>query len=219
MTLGERIKKYRKENVITEKEFANVLGVPIEFLKKVEAGELSIEAPTILDKLKKLIGDIPEPTLNGKTAEEILDGIFGSKVEDNVNSPKHYQIPGVNIESIDIIKVILGDKFIAFCVGNSLKYIIRAEKKNGKEDYEKAVKYLKWAQEDADENGISIRALTSNIGVKLGVDWLDIISGITEGLPFKKALLLHDTFKHLLFGDYNLASRNLNKIIEMYSHN
>ncbi|MDD7410156.1 hypothetical protein [Fusobacterium gastrosuis] len=63
MTLGERIKKYRKENVITVKEFVNVLGVPTEFLKKVEAGELSIEAPAILDKLKKLIGDIPEPTL------------------------------------------------------------------------------------------------------------------------------------------------------------
>ena len=217
MTLGERIKKYRKENVITVKEFANVLGVPIEFLKKVEVNEISIEAPAILDKLKKLIGDIPEPTLNGKTAEEILDGIFGSDVEDNVNSPKHYQIQGVNIESIDIIKVALDKKLPAFYVGNAIKYLIRAEKKNGKEDYEKAVKYLKWAQEDADENGISIRALTSNIGVKLGVDWLDIISGITEGLPFKKALLLHDTFKYLLFGEYNLASRNLNKIIEMYS--
>lgn len=217
MTLGERIKKYRKENVITVKEFANVLGVPIEFLKKVEVNEISIEAPAILDKLKKLIGDIPEPTLNGKTAEEILDGIFGSEVEDNVNSPKHYQIQGVNIESIDIIKVALDKKLPAFYVGNAIKYLIRAEKKNGKEDYEKAVKYLKWAQEDADENGISIRALTSNIEVKLGVDWLDIISGITEGLPFKKALLLHDTFKYLLFGEYNLASRNLNKIIEMYS--
>lgn len=219
MTLGERIKKYRKENVITVKEFANVLSVPTEFLKKVEANEISIEAPAILDKLKKILGDIPEPTLNSKTAEEILDGIFGPKVDDNVNSPKHYQIAGVNIESIDIIKVALDKKLPAFYIGNAIKYLIRAEKKNGKEDYEKAVKYLKWAQEDADENGISIRALTSNIGVKLGVDWLDIISGITEGLPFKKALLLHDTFKHLLFGDYNLASKDLNKIIEMYSQN
>ncbi|MCI5725505.1 DUF3310 domain-containing protein [Fusobacterium sp.] len=216
MTLGERIKKYRKENVITEKEFANVLGVPIEFLKKVEAGELSIEAPAILDKLKKLIGDIPEPTLNGKTAEEILDGIFGSKVEDNVNSPKHYQIPGVNIESIDIIKVILGDKFIAFCVGNSLKYIIRAEKKNGKEDYEKAKVYLKWAQEEFNKHNILLNLKTANdISAALGVDWLDIISEICQKMSFKKALLLHNVFGYIFNSNYEDAVKTIDRILIM----
>lgn len=216
MTLGERIKKYRKENVITEKEFANVLGVTTEFLKKVEAGELSIEAPTILDKLKKLIGDIPEPTLNGKTAEEILDGIFGSKVEDNVNSPKHYQIPGVNIESIDIIKVILDDKFIAFCVGNSLKYIIRAEKKNGKEDYEKAKVYLKWAQEEFNKHNILLNLKTANdISAALGVDWLDIISEICQKMSFKKALLLHNVFGYIFNSNYEDAVKTIDRILTM----
>lgn len=215
MMLGERIKKFRKENTITEKELANVLGITVEFLKQVEANKISIESESILEKLKKIIGDIPEPTLNGKTAEEIVGGIFGTNVDDNVNNPKHYQIEGINIESIDIIKVALDKKLSAFYVGNALKYLIRAEKKNGKEDYRKALKYLDWAQEDADEHGISLRALTSNIGDRLGVDWLDIISGITAGMPFKKALLLHEIFKSLLFGDYNLARNGLVKIIEM----
>lgn len=216
MTLGERIKKYRKENVITEKEFANVLGVPVEFLKKVEVGDLSIEAPAILDKLKKILGDIPEPTLNGKTAEEILDGIFGSKVEDNVNSPKHYQIPGVNIESIDIIKVILGDKFIAFCVGNSLKCIIRAEKKNGKEDYEKAKVYLKWAQEEFNKHNILLNLKTANdISAALGVDWLDIISEICQKMSFKKALLLHNVFGYIFNSNYEDAVKTIDRILIM----
>lgn len=64
--------------------------------------------------------------------------------EDNINSPKHYKLPGLNIESIDIIRVILGKYFKWFCLGNIIKYILRAEKKNGLEDYKKARKYLDW---------------------------------------------------------------------------
>lgn len=64
--------------------------------------------------------------------------------EDNINSPKHYKLPGLNIESIDIIRAILGKYFKWFCLGNIIKYILRAEKKNGLEDYKKARKYLDW---------------------------------------------------------------------------
>ena len=63
---------------------------------------------------------------------------------DNINNPKHYRLPGLNIESIDIIRAILGKYFKWFCLGNIIKYILRAEKKNGLEDYKKARKYLDW---------------------------------------------------------------------------
>ena len=68
----------------------------------------------------------------------------GTVAEDKVNSPKHYRLPGLNIESIDIIRAILGKYFKWFCLGNIIKYILRAEKKNGLEDYKKARKYLNW---------------------------------------------------------------------------
>ena len=68
----------------------------------------------------------------------------GTIAEDNINSPKHYRLPGLNIESIDIIRAILGKYFKWFCLGNIIKYILRAEKKNGLEDYKKARKYLNW---------------------------------------------------------------------------
>ncbi|WP_405358134.1 DUF3310 domain-containing protein [Fusobacterium polymorphum] len=66
-----------------------------------------------------------------------------NKKIDNINNANHYQICGFN--SIKIIKRVLGTKgFVAFCLGNILKYLIRAEKKNRLEDYKKAAKYLEW---------------------------------------------------------------------------
>lgn len=64
---------------------------------------------------------------------------------DKINSPNHYKLEGLNCETIDVVKARLGKEgFKSFCVGNILKYILRAEKKNGLEDYKKAHKYLDW---------------------------------------------------------------------------
>jgi hypothetical protein len=59
------------------------------------------------------------------------------KNENLINHPEHYQ--GNGIEVIDII-----DSFnLNFNLGNSIKYILRADKKgNKKQDLEKAVWYL-----------------------------------------------------------------------------
>lgn len=63
----------------------------------------------------------------------------------NIREPKHYKLDGLNVESIDVIKAVLGkDGFKSFCIGNCLKYLIRAEKKNGEEDYRKCGVYLDW---------------------------------------------------------------------------
>ena len=78
----------------------------------------------------------------GRTTSVIGEGTVAE--DENINSPKHYRLPGLNIESIDIIRAILGKYFKWFCLGNIIKYILRAEKKNGLEDYKKARKYLNW---------------------------------------------------------------------------
>lgn len=80
------------------------------------------------------------------------NGVELSSVENNVKSPKHYRLEGLNIESIDVIRATLGKEgFKAFCKGNIMKYLIRAEKKNGLEDYKKAHTYLTWYLKECEE--------------------------------------------------------------------
>ena len=72
---------------------------------------------------------------------------------DNIKSPKHYKLEGMNVESIEVIKSILGKEgFKAFCKGNIMKYLIRAERKNGLEDYRKAKTYLDWYLKECESN-------------------------------------------------------------------
>ena len=64
---------------------------------------------------------------------------------DNVNAPNHYMLDGLDIEAIDVIKAVTTPAgFMAYCRGNELKYLIRADRKGGVEDLEKARKYLDW---------------------------------------------------------------------------
>lgn len=73
-------------------------------------------------------------------------------MEDNVKSPKHYKLEGLDIESIDVVKAILGKEgFKSFCHGNALKYLFRCNKKNGLEDLKKAKVYLEWLIKENDE--------------------------------------------------------------------
>lgn len=61
---------------------------------------------------------------------------------DNVNSPNHYKLDGLNVEVIDVIKATVKD-FNSFCHGNIIKYVLRANKKNRIEDFKKVKKYIK----------------------------------------------------------------------------
>jgi hypothetical protein len=56
---------------------------------------------------------------------------------DAVNKPKHYNEHPSGIEAIQVTE------HFNFCMGNAIKYIWRADLKNGVEDLEKAVWYLK----------------------------------------------------------------------------
>ena len=77
----------------------------------------------------------------------------GTIAEDKIKSPNHYKLEGLNCETIDVVKARLGKEgFKAFCVGNVLKYVLRAEKKNGLEDYKKSRQYLDWIIEGGEHD-------------------------------------------------------------------
>lgn len=61
--------------------------------------------------------------------------------------PEHYRL-NINLEVMDVINVIVKDLQgkNAFYVGNVVKYILRAEKKNKLEDYRKALYYLSFLE-------------------------------------------------------------------------
>jgi hypothetical protein len=83
-----------------------------------------------------------------KQVKSIRD-FFGRKktnIDDAVRSPKHYKLPGLNIESIDVLRSVLTpEEFKGFCRGNALKYLIRAGKKDSElQDIKKAGVYIGW---------------------------------------------------------------------------
>ena len=68
-------------------------------------------------------------------------------LDDKVNHPSHYSYG--DIEIMDFIEQVTKDykPELAFAIGNAIKYISRANRKNGKEDLDKARWYLNRAFE------------------------------------------------------------------------
>ena len=210
MHIGRKIKKYRDENNLSQKEFAEKIGVTQGFLSYLENGRLNIESPTLEKKILIAIGEETGPE---NKVEKPMKEV---PMNDNVHSPKHYMIPGCNFESIDIIRQRLGDVgFMFFLEGNVSKYLIRAEKKNGKEDYQKAKKYLSWL---IDMKKIIPQELAFNSKEKIaegcGTDWLNIIGGISIAMKSKKALILNEVFNQLYAANYGKASELIDALLK-----
>lgn len=83
--------------------------------------------------------------------EFVKDNICGlcpepSKSTSDEIRPQHYKIMP-NVEVMDVISAILDRTDYTpsecFMLGNVIKYVLRADQKNGTEDYRKAVTYLK----------------------------------------------------------------------------
>lgn len=65
-----------------------------------------------------------------------------SSEPDNVNHPKHYELPG-GLECFDVLIATQGKEAAQhFCLCNAMKYLFRQGRKNGREDIEKARWYL-----------------------------------------------------------------------------
>lgn len=106
----------------------------------------------LLKNAKEFI-DLFEKHLQPKVTERIEDTQefkdkhkHNSTVEENNIKPNHYKlnIKGQDIEVMDIIDAVVKnmDGRKGYIVGNILKYVCRAEKKNGLEDYKKSRTYL-----------------------------------------------------------------------------
>ena len=136
---------------------------------------------------------------------------------DNVNNPNHYKL-GCGVESMEIIKRVLGLRnFVAFCLGNILKYLIRAEKKNKLEDYKKAAKYLEWVieRDNSDKYGI-IELNINELEKDLGVEWSKIISEIAKNLNIENAFELDSIFRNIFSENYEMARDILDDFIKEY---
>lgn len=108
-------------SVATEEEKAKLYG-------KIEAKPEVAETPTL---------DVP-----------IVDSTLNETVNDAVHHPSHYTLPGLTIESVDVIRAVLTpEEFKGWCKGNALKYSLRAGRKDpAKEvqDLAKAGVFLSW---------------------------------------------------------------------------
>ena len=65
-----------------------------------------------------------------------------SRPDNNISS-SHYDVGGLSVLEIWVKKLTV-EEFRGLCKGNILKYIARANYKNGEEDYQKAEMYTKW---------------------------------------------------------------------------
>ena len=107
--------------VATEEDKAKMYG-------KLEPKQVVDEAPTI--------------------GESVSEATPTKMMNDAVHHPSHYTLPGLTIESVDVIRAVLTpEEFKGWCKGNALKYSLRAGRKDpAKEvqDLAKAGVFLSW---------------------------------------------------------------------------
>ena len=103
------------------------------------------------DEKAKLYGKIePKPVVaeTASTGASVADGKPMDTMNDAVHHPQHYTLPGLTIESVDVIRAVLTpEEFKGWCKGNALKYSLRAGRKDpAKEvqDLAKAGVFLSW---------------------------------------------------------------------------
>ena len=71
----------------------------------------------------------------------MLSHLLVTIMNDNVNHPSHYETG--KFECIDVMIETQGIEAVkAFCICNAFKYLYRAQRKNGLEDYKKAKWYI-----------------------------------------------------------------------------
>ena len=79
--------------------------------------------------------------------------VLSNEVIDMVNSPPHYKLTGLDIESVDVIRAVLtAEEFRGWCKGNAIKYLMRLGKKDKEiQDARKSIKLLEWLVKELEE--------------------------------------------------------------------
>lgn len=71
---------------------------------------------------------------------------------DNISNPKHYQ-GQYGLSAIDVHKNFMTENQLGgYYLGNTLKYLLRYQNKNGLEDLKKARKHLDWLIEHEEKH-------------------------------------------------------------------
>ncbi len=82
------------------------------------------------------------------TGVSVADVKSTATMDDAVHHPSHYTLPGLTIESVDVIRAVLTpEEFKGWCKGNALKYSLRAGRKDPTkevQDLAKAGVFLSW---------------------------------------------------------------------------
>ena len=127
-----------------------------EYTLKVKAKPTEPKAkPTVSvatdeDKAKQYGNIEPKPVVTdtASTGVSVADGKPTDTMNDAVHHPQHYTLPGLTVESVDVIRAVLTpEEFKGWCKGNALKYSLRAGRKDpAKEvqDLAKAGVFLSW---------------------------------------------------------------------------
>lgn len=79
--------------------------------------------------------------------------LLSNEIIDLVNSPPHYKLNGLDIESVDVIRAVLtAEEFRGWCKGNAIKYLMRLGKKDKEiQDARKSIKFLEWLVKELEE--------------------------------------------------------------------
>lgn len=110
----------------------------------------TVSVATEEDKAK-MYGKIePKAVVSEKPSTGVLvaDVKSTATMNDAVHHPSHYTLPGLTIESVDVIRAVLTpEEFKGWCKGNALKYSLRAGRKDPTkevQDLAKAGVFLSW---------------------------------------------------------------------------
>ena len=110
----------------------------------------TVAVATEEEKAKQYGNIEPKPVVTdtASTGVSVADGKPTDTMNDAVHHPSHYTLPGLTIESVDVIRAVLTpEEFKGWCKGNALKYSLRAGRKDpAKEvqDLAKAGVFLSW---------------------------------------------------------------------------
>lgn len=145
-----RIIDLKKDDIVQfQADFKNVKAMQTAIVNRVYAEEIMLKTVWKAE-VENQVGYKFTLTDNDdfvKVNEPFTRRVDMQKEQDVVNKPKHYTYG--DIEVIDYIEQVTKNykPELAFSIGNAIKYIARANHKNGKEDLDKARWYLNRAFE------------------------------------------------------------------------
>ena len=112
--------------------------------------QATVHVATKEEKAKQYGKIEPKPVADeAPTIGESVTEVKPTNIQnDAVHHPSHYNLPGLAVESVDVIRAVLTpEEFKGWCKGNALKYSLRAGRKDPDkevQDLAKAGVFLSW---------------------------------------------------------------------------